>query len=132
MSKFSLQDNLQINGFQLLAKTLAYKMLLTIRYMEKCQILPPFWFLNMTKTRLFLNSLCLLHPKLFSFCLLATDSVLFYNSILKTQVMKTICLLGNIFRSTAATYSLPTNLTTPTDNTVKGHNKDTRSFHHFN
>jgi len=45
--------------------------------------------------------------------------------------MKTICLLGNIFRSTPATYSPPTNLTTPTENTVNGH-KDTGSLHHFN
>lgn len=37
-------------------------------------------------------------PKTVFSYLLATDSVLFYNSILKTQAMKTICLLGKHFQ----------------------------------
>lgn len=45
--------------------------------------------------------------------------------------MKTICILGNIFRSTSATYSLPTNLIIPAENTVKSNNKDMGTLYHL-
>jgi len=56
-------------------------MLLMFKYMENCQILPPLGFLKMTEYRLFFNSLCLLHPKLFSFSLLATDKVFYFITV---------------------------------------------------
>lgn len=72
-------------GLSQLWQTLRCGMLLMFKYMEKCQTLPPFSFPTMTKYRLFFNSLRLLHPKLFSFSLLATDKVFYFITVFSKQ-----------------------------------------------
>lgn len=56
------------------------------------------WVSKKDKNHAIFQSFVSSTPKTVFPCLLATDSVLFYNSILKTQAMKTICLLGKHFQ----------------------------------